>query len=236
MTEIIGWHFANNTLRDGSPLPAKGVTLPRIEHIEPCRLGYHASERAIDALQYAPGSMVARVRLIGNTRAHGTPVDKHVGHVRETLSSYIDSGETLRAWGRWCVLQIIHLWDAPDVVKTFLETGQEDLRDAARAAAAQTAAQDAAWAAARDVAQDAAWAARTAAWTAARDMAQDAAWAARTAAWTAAQDAARAAAWAAWAAARNAAWDAARDAARDEQNKKLTEMLEKLTETRNDGA
>jgi hypothetical protein len=76
-------------------------------------------------------------------------------------------------------LTVAHLWDMPDIVRQYLTTQDEKIRDAARAAAwaARAAAWDAAWAAA--------WAARDAAWAAA----WDAAWAAGDAA----GDAARAA-------------------------------------------
>lgn len=64
----------------------------------------------------------------------------------------------LREFAWWCALQVIDMWQAPDIVKEYLETGNEELRDAA-------------WAAARD----AAWAAaRYAALAAARDAARDA--------------------------------------------------------------
>ena len=98
-------------------------------------------------------------------------------------------------------MSVIHLWDAPDVVRQYLETGDESLRDAAQAAA-QVAVWDAAQAAraTRDAAQ------------AARDAAQ-AARATRAAAW----DAARATRAAARAATQAAAWD--------NSNKPLTKMV-----------
>ena len=59
--------------------------------------------------------------------------------------------ETLREFARWCALQVIDLWDAPDVVRRYLETGDETLRDAS-----QSAALSAAWDAALSAAWDAA--------------------------------------------------------------------------------
>jgi len=78
------------------------------------------------------------------------------------------SKEEKRYFARWCALQVIHLWNCPDVVKQYLETGDEGLRDAARSAAldaahttaytpAHIAASDAARSAARSAAWDAAW-------------------------------------------------------------------------------
>jgi hypothetical protein len=120
----------------------------------------------------------------------------------------------LRDFGRWCALQVVYLWDAPDVVRQYLETGDESLRKAARDAAweeasweaARAAARDAAWAAARD-------AARAAAWDAAR-AAANTAWAAAWAAESAAESAA------AWAAARDTA-NTARAAALDKYGAEL---------------
>jgi hypothetical protein len=90
------------------------------------------------------------------------------------------------AFARWCALSVAHLWDMPDVVRQFLETGDETLRDAAGAAAAAAArtevryaAGDAAWSAARVAATAAAW---DAAWSAARAAAWSVAW---YAAWSA---------------------------------------------------
>jgi hypothetical protein len=40
----------------------------------------------------------------------------------------------LRCFARKQALSVIHLWDAPEVVREYLETGNEELRDAARAA------------------------------------------------------------------------------------------------------
>jgi hypothetical protein len=79
----------------------------------------------------------------------------------------------LREFARWCALQVIHLWNAPDVVREYLETGNEELRAAARAvagAAAWDAARDVARAVAGDAAGAAAW---DAAWDAARAVARD---------------------------------------------------------------
>jgi hypothetical protein len=49
----------------------------------------------------------------------------------------------LREFARWCALSVAHLWDMPDVVRAYLETGDEKIR-----ASASDAASDAAWAAA----------------------------------------------------------------------------------------
>ena len=178
------YHFTKgNKLSDGRPLPAIGEWLEHTGPIVPCESGLHASEHPFDALQYSPGEMLHLVEIDGELVTHGDPPDKVVGRRRKILAS-IDATDLLREFARWCALQVIHLWECPDVVRRYLETGDESIRAAAR---------DAAGADARDAARAAAW---VAAWVAARDATRDAAWeAARDAAWAAARDADRAAAW-----------------------------------------
>ena len=95
---VIGWHFAADKLRDGSPLPKKGEVLRFNGTPEPCSCGLHASERALDALGYAPGFNVARVRLAGTVIAHGDPIDKHAASEREMLTDYVDARAVIVAW------------------------------------------------------------------------------------------------------------------------------------------
>ena len=191
---MIAYHFSSEKLRDGRPLPAIGEWLVHDGKCVICKSGLHASIHPMDALQYAPGPLL---HLVECEDIAVEESDKFVCRRRKIIKS-IDTTDLLRSFSRWSALQVIHLWDAPDVVRRFLETGDESLRDAARAAA-----RDAAKAAAWDAAKAAAWGA---AWTAAWDAAWTAAW---TAAWAAARDAVwGAASAAARAAARGAVWDA----------------------------
>jgi hypothetical protein len=114
--------------------------------------------------------------------------DKGVCRRRRTLKQ-LDTQPLLREFARWCALQVIHLWDAPPIVREFLETGAENLRAVASAAwdaSAAAWAASAAWAARDASAAD--WAATSAAASAARN-ARDAAWAATSAAAWDARDA-----------------------------------------------
>lgn len=170
MNDILCWHFAGSTLRDGSPLPRKGETrtLPEGEAPVLRERGWHGSVRAIDALGYAPGPMVARVRLHGVVL---TSDDKVCATARTNETDYFDATDALRAFARRQALSVAHLWSMPDAVRRYLETGDDALRAAAWAAA-WVAACHAAGAAARAAARDAA---RDAAWAAASDAARDAA-------------------------------------------------------------
>ena len=190
----LGWHFTDEseTLRYGDGRKIK-VGITHTVDCKPflCKQGLHASKSVLEALQYAPGNILYRVSLSGKI-VHGE--DRSVA-TKRTYIVRIDAEPILREFGRKCALKVIHLWNCPRVVKGYLETGDENLRAAARAAV---------W----DAAGDAAWAAASAA---ARDVARGAA-----------RDVAR---YAAWDAARYAAWDAAGDAARGDQKELLEKMV-----------
>ena len=250
----LAWHFLpdNGRMRWGKWKPVRaGVTYVHRGSIKLCEHGLHASVRAIDALGYAPGSLVCRVRMSGDAEADA---DKIAASRRRVLWM-ADATRVLHLYACRCAEHALALIPSPDprsvraieIKRSWLDgkaTIEEldaardaawDAASAAASAAARAAAWDAASAAARDAARDAAGVAASAA---ARDAAWDAAWAAaRAAARAAAWDAARDAAWvaasaAARAAARDAAWDAAwaaaRAAARDGQNAELTRLLHTL--------
>ena len=161
MTDTLAWHFVAATLRDGSPIPADGDLLKFHGELAICESGLHAAERIFDALSYAPGNTICRVKCaeIGERQD-----DKFVCAER-TILWRIDGEQILRQFARRVALDVIHLWDAPAIVRQYLETGDKAIRDAARDAA-MAAAKDAAW----DAAMAAAWAA---AWAAARTAALD---------------------------------------------------------------
>ena len=205
----LAWHFLASgpdgqpVLRDGRPL----VVGQWYEHDGPlvmCESGYHASVLALGALGYAPGAFVSLCEVDG-TIEYGT--GKLVATRRRALWCY-DATEVLRLFARQCALDVADLWEMPDIVRQYLETGDESIRDAASTAA---------WDAEGDTEGNTAWAANAAAW--------GAAWAATNYA-----DASVAAS----AAARDAAWGtpnyaaasaAASTAARNTQNATLESML-----------
>jgi hypothetical protein len=131
-----------------------------------CEQGLHGSKRILDAFEYAPGPIVWRVKLSGDVVVGD---DKVAATNREYQWGY-DATEVLRRFARKCALDVIHLWDAPNVVVQYLKTGDESLRAAAEAAswaaAMAAGAGTAARSAARSAARAAAWAA---AWAAARE-------------------------------------------------------------------
>ena len=193
---VRGFHFVGATLRDKSAVPADGKWLDYAGKCVMCKSGLHASRHPFDALPYAPGATLCLVECDDIAEEQ---VDKLVCAKRRIIARF-DATELLWQMARWSALQVIHLWDAPQVVHDYLTTGDESLRAAARAAswtAAMAAARDAsgaAWMAAARDASGAAWMAASGA--DARAAARDAAMAASTAASTAA--------------AMDAAWDAQR--------------------------
>ena len=178
---IRAYHFVGDKLRDGRPVPPVGEWLVHDGPVRMCESGLHASRHPFDALTYAPGPILC---LVDCDEIGAEDGDKLVCRRRRIVARF-DATDMLRAFARQCALDVIHLWDAPQVVRDYLTTGDESLRAAAIAAA-----------------RDTSWAAR-AAENAARG-AWAAAWAALAAAWDAAWDAARAVA-------RDAAMDAQRE-------------------------
>lgn len=182
---MLGWHFVDETLKDGRPVPADGEALTHDGPISLCEQGLHASERVLDALKFASGNVICRVECdaVGDRQA-----DKFVCGSR-TILWRLDGEEVLRAFARKVALDVADFWDMPDEVRRFLETGNDNLRVAARGAARQASreavlADEPQAAAAGEAARAAAartHAARStglaAAWAASKATRRDAAWA-----------------------------------------------------------
>jgi hypothetical protein len=170
------YHFTGDTLLDGRPVPPVGEWLVHEGRVEMCESGLHASRHPLDALGYAPGNLL---HLVECEDVEKQADDKLVCRRRKIVKS-IDAKGLLREFARWCALQVIHLWDAPDVVREYLETGSDELLVAADRAADRAAAGaaygEAAYAAraAFGAATHAVWAASgAAAWAAARAAARE---------------------------------------------------------------
>ena len=154
---VLAWHFASTQMRDGTQLAAPGGVERYDGKLEMCASGLHASRRLIDALKYAPGTLLRRVECIDPVEDH----DKMVCRERRVLWE-CDMTAALRLFARRCALDVAHLWrrPMPDIVQEFLMTGR-NARAAARTAAAWAAEARtaAAWEAAPRAAEWAAWAA-----------------------------------------------------------------------------
>ena len=152
---IRAYHFVSSTLRDGSPIPADGEWLTFKGKPICCEQGYHASKHVADAVQFAPGATLCLVDINGDWVEQS---DKLCATKRRIVARF-DATELLRADARASALSVIHLWEAPAIVRQYLETGDESIRAEARKAAAAYAAYAYAYAAAytaSDAAADAA--------------------------------------------------------------------------------
>jgi hypothetical protein len=132
---FLAWHFVGNKLRDGRDIPADGVKLKHDGELVMCQTGLHASRVLLDALRYAPGYTVCRVRISG---VGIEEIDKLVASER-TIVWRLEIKQPLLAFARQQALKVAHLWEMPDVVRQYLETGDESLRSAAYAAASAAA-------------------------------------------------------------------------------------------------
>ena len=126
------WHFLAEDRRLGysdGRLVESGHTykVSRNFPLQLCEYGLHGSKRVIDALKYAPGPVVCRIEMIG-VMVHDT--DKSVAYRRKVLWM-LDATDILSRFARKCALDVIHLWDAPEVVIQYLKTGNDDIRAAA---------------------------------------------------------------------------------------------------------
>ena len=137
---IRAYHFVGATLRDGSPIPPDGEWLEFSGECVMCTSGLHWSRHPFHALTYAPGATLC---LDDVDEIIAEQNDKGLSRRRRIVARF-DATDMLWEMARWSALQVIHLWNAPQVVRDYLTTGDESLRAAA-------------WAAARDAAQDAAW-------------------------------------------------------------------------------
>ena len=203
------WHIAENSglLGHGDErLIVVGETLTVAGPIFMCGHGLHACARLLDALAYANGTVICEVILGADAY---TEDDKSVSSSRTciAMTSPEEGERILRNFARWCALDVAHLWDMPEDVRQYLETGDESVRSAAETAA---------WTAARAAAEAAARSAGEAAARSAADLTAEAA--ARSAAEAAAWTAADAAAW-------SAAWSAAEAAVRERYSARLEEMI-----------
>ena len=216
MTTMEGWWFAAKSADGKVRLPhgdgrivRAGETLTVPGPVVLCERGLHASVRAIDALEYAPGSIVCRVRMGGEIVA--PKGENKLAATERTVLWMADADRALHEFAVWVARQALlrerkrgrepdkRSWNALRVKARWIQGKATE----AELAAARDAAWDAARAAARAAAMAAAW-----------DAARAAAW-----------DAAMAAAW-------DAAMAAPRAAARAAANKKLETMLNRLPKRR----
>ena len=135
MKTVTGWWFAtkDKQLANGDGRKIKiGITHSVKGEIIPCRHGLHLSKNIMDALNYAPGPVIYKVKGHGVIIPHGKPIDKYACSKRTYIAGGVDISAILGKFARLCALDVIHLWNPPDIVVKYLKTGNEGLRAAAR--------------------------------------------------------------------------------------------------------
>lgn len=206
---VLAWHWCRSDRRlelgHGQVIHAGGV----YEVDGPVALGVrglHGSRSAMQALGYASGHVICRVRLSGEVH-EGT--DKLAASRREVLW-WADGASTLHRFAIWCADTSLARHEARGsrLDPRLREALAVKLRWLDGTASRNLVAE--LWAAARDVDRDGA---KIPAWTEALDEPCDAA---RAAAWASAWEAAWTDAWsavrdAAWGAARGVSWDPTRE-------------------------
>ncbi|KKN58429.1 hypothetical protein LCGC14_0552420 [marine sediment metagenome] len=175
------WHFCKGwKLRDCRDLVV-GKTYEHTGELKICASGLHASKELLDALEYAPGSVLCRVEISGDLQHQD---DKMIGRKRKVLWA-VDIEKQLHTFACDCAERALkrerkagrepdaRCWKAIEVKRKWINGKATDEELAAAWDAARDAARAAARAAARDAARDAAWAAaRAAAWDAERKWQQ----------------------------------------------------------------
>jgi len=243
MSDDFYWHFlpANCRTRYSDELVQVGTTLRYDGRLRLCRTGLHASERAIDALGYAPGP-VACAGTLGRRIVRG---DDKVCSESRTVVAMEDVSLILYEFAcseaeRAVAARREEGYELPDVVDAAIaarrgwligEVFDSEVAAAARATESATRATESATRATESAVRAVKSAARVA-WSAAWGAAESAAWAAESAAYSAAESAAWGAESAAYSAAESAAWDdawnAAYSAARTAQNERLERVLRQV--------
>ena len=152
---VWAWHFTDGwALCDGTPLEV-GRTYEHDGTLVLCDAGYHASRRLIDALGYAPGSVLSRV-AVGGEIIEGD--DKLVARTRTVLWA-LDVAPVLHGFACRCAEDALSVAGTPDPRSVAAIAAKRawlrgEINDEGLAAAG--AAAGAAWAAAGAAAGDAA--------------------------------------------------------------------------------
>lgn len=155
---VLAWHFlAEPKLPHGDDRPVVvGDTLTVEGPIIPCQRGLHASRRAIDALRYAPGALVCRVRCSGEI----VEKDDKLACSERTVLWMADATRVLRLFACDIAEEVLlaerkrgrephaDSWRAIEVARRWVNGKATDEERSAAESAAKSAAWSAAWSAA----------------------------------------------------------------------------------------
>ena len=116
----------NNRLNDGRKIKV-GTTHKVGGVLVPLRNGIHASKHVADALVYSQGPELWRVELGGEVVRFG---DNMCAREATYLANF-NASKLLEAYMITCARDVAHLWDAPDIITEYFESGDESLRQVA---------------------------------------------------------------------------------------------------------
>jgi hypothetical protein len=129
MEKIKAWWFepADGKLGNGDGrIPVAGEThtvdcVPKL-----CEIGMHATKRLIEALYlgFAYSTRLWRVEISGGIKSDYYSL---IGKSRKYLWR-VDISDVLQKFARKSALDVIHLWEAPDIVIKYLKSGDKSLR------------------------------------------------------------------------------------------------------------
>jgi hypothetical protein len=171
---VLAWHWLpeDGTLRYGDGrkvVVGEKLSVALTKELRPCSYGMHASTKILDALQYAPGPILTRVRLTGPTIIKEQ--DKCCAYERTALWM-VDARLALVVFASDCAWRALErerragrepdsrCWAAVEAARRFASDPSDENRNAADAAYAACAAYaDAAYAAYASCAASAACAA-----------------------------------------------------------------------------
>lgn len=126
---VLAWHFLKNNkfmcYDRSSEIARAGKTYSIADDQVPelCKYGMHGSIHALDAVGFAPGSIVCRVEISGDVLYAD---NKLVGRHRKVLWM-ADASDVLTKFSKWCVSQVISQIPDPNLTRKFLESGNKSL-------------------------------------------------------------------------------------------------------------
>jgi len=129
---MIGWYFSNQPLAHVSG-KWQIYAGEKVKFNE----GLSITTYAFDALHLdtsCDGSILHRAELEGELVKWGEECLRVFGRRRMILQSFY-AEPMLWRFARWCALQVVHMWNPPMIVQSYLKSGHESDRRAANAAA-----------------------------------------------------------------------------------------------------
>jgi len=126
---MLAWHFMKEDrclrFHDGrKAIKGKWLTYHGVGKITSCRRGMHASVRILDAAEYAPGPIIARVELAGNIVKDD---DKICAEHRKVLW-WMNGKKVFLRFMLACAVDLIPKNDIPKEVIEYVRTGRESSR------------------------------------------------------------------------------------------------------------